>query len=228
MHFEDFNWMGIEKYLEKDTRVILVLGACEQHGYLSLLTDVKIPVALAEAASDESGVVIAPTLNFGCSPYFLDFPGTISLRLETYLNVVGDVLRSLYGAGFRQVLILNGHGGNTPVKTYLVELVNELPDLDLRWYAWWTSETVASICEKYDLIGEHASWMEAFDFTVVTDMPEDEKPQVDTKNAILGKAANRTVYGDGMFGGTYQTDPAVMQEMFDACLADILSLVNFD
>ncbi len=56
MQFEDFNWMGIEDYLKQDNRVILVLGACEQHGYLSLMTDTKIPLALAEAASDATGV----------------------------------------------------------------------------------------------------------------------------------------------------------------------------
>jgi creatinine amidohydrolase len=228
MHFDDFNWMGIESYLQEDDRVILVLGACEQHGYLSLLTDVKIPMALAEAASEASGVIVAPPLNFGCSPYFLDYPGTISLRLETYLNAVGDILRSLYGAGFRRVLILNGHGGNTPVKTHLVELANELPDLDLRWYAWWTTAAVATICEKYDLIDEHASWMEAFDFTIISELPDGEKPLVDTKNAVLGKAATRAAYGDGMFGGTYQADPAIMQEMFEACLADVLSLLEFE
>ena len=51
MQFEERNWMQVEEYLKNDDRVILVLGACEQHGYLSLMTDVKIPMALAEAAS---------------------------------------------------------------------------------------------------------------------------------------------------------------------------------
>lgn len=83
MNFADKNWMHVEKYLETDRRVILVLGACEQHGYLSLMTDTKIPNALAEAASVKSGVLVAPSVNFGCSPYFLDYPGTISLRLHT-------------------------------------------------------------------------------------------------------------------------------------------------
>ena len=140
MRFEDTNWMGVEDYLKKDDRVILVLGACEQHGYLSLLTDAKIPLALGEAASEASGVLLAPPLNFGCSPYFLSYPGTISLRLHTYLDVVEDILRSLYGVGFRKLLILNGHGGNTPVRDHLVELANELPDLQMRWYAWWTRD----------------------------------------------------------------------------------------
>jgi creatinine amidohydrolase len=50
MRLEDLNWMDVEKYLAQDDRLILVLGACEQHAYLSLLTDIKIPLALADSA----------------------------------------------------------------------------------------------------------------------------------------------------------------------------------
>jgi len=228
MHFADRNWMQVETYLKNDNRVMMVLGACEQHGYLSLLTDSKIPLALAEAASAKSGVMLAPPLHFGCSPNFLDYPGTISLRLETYLNLVEDILRSLYGAGFRKVIILNGHGGNTPVKTHLVELANQLPDLRLRWYAWWTSETVKTITEKYHLTSQHANWLEAFEFTKVEALPKQPKAYPNAGEDILGKAATREIYGDGSFGGEYEVDPEIMQEMFAACLEDVVTLLRFD
>ena len=228
MHFADKNWMGVEEYLKQDQRVMLVLGACEQHGALSLLTDVRIPAALAQAASQRSGVLIAPPVNFGCSPYFLDYPGTISLKLHTYLNLVEDILRSLYGTGFRKCLILNGHGGNTAVRTHLVELVNELPDLQLRWYAWWTTKTVDEIARKHNLDPQHANWLEAFDFTTVSNLPEKAKPVPKIPRDILDKSATRKVYGDGSFGGRYQANQEVMQEMFDACLEDILDLLAFE
>lgn len=228
MFFENHNWMQVEDYLKTDDRVILVLGACEQHGHLSLMTDVKIPMALGEAATKQSGVLLAPSLNFGCSPYFLNYPGTISLRLHTYLDVVEDILRSLYGAGFRRVLILNGHGGNLPVKTHLVELLNQLPDLHLRWYDWWMTDTVAQIARRHDLTPEHGNWLEAFDFTIVTGLPDDVKPLPKVSKAILDKAATRETYQDGAFGGAYQADPAIMDELFAACLSDVIKLLNFD
>jgi creatinine amidohydrolase len=228
MQFEDFNWMGIEKYLKQDDRVILVLGACEQHGYLSLMTDTKIPMALAEAASDATGVIVAPPVNFGSSPYFLSYPGTISLRLHTYLDLVEDILRSLYGAGFRKVMILNGHGGNTPVRDHIVEILNDIPDLKIRWYAWWTRKAVSEISKEHGLINQHANWEEAFDFTIVSEMPEEDKPVPETNGAILDKQATREVYGDGMFGGAYKADPAIMQEIFDACLAEIVERLKFE
>lgn len=227
MHFENHNWMQVEDYLKAEDRVMLVLGACEQHGYLSLLTDVKIPLALANEAAQQSGVLVAPPVNFGCSPYFLDYPGTISLRLHTYLDLVEDILRSLYGVGFRRVLILNGHGGNLPVKTNLVELLNRLPDLHLRWYDWWLTPGVARIAQKYDLVPEHGNWLEAFPFTTVAELPHNTKPILHNGPAILGQAETRQAYGDGAFGGAYQAAPEVMDELLEACLADVMTLLTF-
>jgi len=51
VRFDELNWMDVERYLESDDRLMIVLGACEQHAYLSLATDVKVPLALADAAS---------------------------------------------------------------------------------------------------------------------------------------------------------------------------------
>ena len=51
MRLEDLNWMDVEKYLQREDRLMLVTGSTEQHAYLSLLTDIKIPLALADAAS---------------------------------------------------------------------------------------------------------------------------------------------------------------------------------
>src|SRR5664279_2864941 len=102
MRIEDLNWMDVESYLQHDDRLIIVLGACEEHGYLSLLTDVRIPLALADSASQKTGVLVAPPLNFGVSPYFRSYPGTISLRVSTFLDVVEDLVRSVHGAGFRR------------------------------------------------------------------------------------------------------------------------------
>ncbi|MER3458377.1 MAG: creatininase, partial [Chloroflexota bacterium] len=66
MRLEDLNWMDVESYLKQDDRIILVTGACEQHGYLSLLTDIRIPWAIATAVGEREGVLVAPPLNFGC------------------------------------------------------------------------------------------------------------------------------------------------------------------
>ena len=166
MRFEELNWFDIEKYLQGDDRLMLVIGACEQHGYLSQTTDVLIPQALADAASQQTGILVAPSVNFGSSPYFLDYPGTLSLRLSTLMDFVEDILRSAHGQGFRRILVLNGHGGNDGVRSRLFDLANQLPGLRLAWYAWWQSHSVQAIAEKHELKPAHANWLEAFPFTI--------------------------------------------------------------
>ncbi len=227
MRFEELNWFDIEKYLQGDDRLMLVIGACEQHGYLSQTTDVLIPQALADAASQQTGVLVAPSVNFGSSPYFLDYPGTLSLRLSTLMDLVEDILRSAHRQGFRRILVLNGHGGNDGVRSRLFDLANQLPGLRLAWYAWWQSHSVQAIAEKHELKPAHANWLEAFPFTIVSDLPAGEKvpPHID---GILGAKEARLSYGDGMFGGAYQADPAIMDEIFSTAVADLIQLLKFE
>jgi creatinine amidohydrolase len=228
MRIEELSWMDVEAYLTHDDRLILVVGACEQHGYLSLLSDVKIPLALADAASQKTGVLVAPPVNFGSSPYFLTYPGTFSLRLSTLMDAVEDIVRSAYGQGFTRILILNGHGGNTGLKTRLTELTNVLPGLKMQWYAWWLAHSVAEVALRHEIKPSHANWLEAFPFTIVGDLPEGEKTPPNVPSDILDAASARTVYGDGSFGGKYKVAEETMQEVFDASLQDILQILKFE
>ncbi len=227
MRFEDLNWMDVENYLAQDDRVILVLGACEQHGYLSLLTDSRIPQALADVASQQSGVPVAPVLNFGVSPYFLSYPGTISLRSTTYLALIEDILRSLYGSGFRRFLVMNGHGGNEVVEHRLVELANELSGLKLVLFSWWDSPVVVEVAKQFNLSPTHANWLEAFSFTRVAPLPAGEKPEVHAPG-LANAAQTRALYGDGVFGGHYQAPPEVMDTLFAALLTEALDLLRLE
>ena len=227
MRIEELNWFDVEEYLKREDRLILVLGACEQHGFLSLLTDVKIPVALADAASQKTGALVAPPLNFGCSPYFLAYPGTFSLRTSTLLDVVEDLVRSAYRQGFRRILVLNGHGGNEAGRARLYEVTNDFPDLHLAWYAWWSAHSVEEVARKYQLKPTHANWLEAFPFTQVSDLPQKEKipPRIP---GLMNADQARQVYGDGSFGGPYQASETVMQDIFQAALEDVLQLLKFE
>ncbi len=109
MLVEDLNWRDVERYLEQDDRIILVTGACEQHAYLSLLADVREPMAIATAAAEREHVLVAPPLNYGVSSYFNAYPGTIGLSVETHNRVIGEIVTDLHRQGFKRVLVLNGH-----------------------------------------------------------------------------------------------------------------------
>jgi len=228
MRLEDLNWMDVERYLEQEDRLMLVLGATEQHGYLSLLTDIKIPLALADSASQATGVLVAPPLNFGASPYFLAYPGTFSLRISTLMAAVEDLVRSAARAGFRRILVLNGHGGNAPARGYLAELAEGLPGVRLQWYDWWLSHSIEAVARKHNLKPSHANWLEAFSFTVVSDdMPVEPKVPPKAPGILDAKTA-REIYGDGSFGGPYRVDEPIMHELFAAALEDIVQLLKFE
>lgn len=228
MRIEDLNWMDVEEYRKHDDRLMLVVGSCEQHGYLSLLSDVKIPLALADAASQQTDVLVAPPLNYGASPYFLAYPGSLSLPLSTLMDAVEDILRSAYAQGFLRILVLNGHGGNTGLKLRLGELVNQLEGLQVQWYAWWLANSVEEIAVKHAIKPAHANWLEAFPFTTVSELPEREKQPPRVPSDIMNASTTRKVFGDGSFGGNYQVAPEIIQEIFSACLADILQMLKFE
>ena len=227
MRLDDLNWFDIEGYLKTDDRLIFVIGACEQHGYLSLLSDVRIPLALADAASQQAGVLVAPPVNYGISPYFLQYPGSFSLRLSTLADLVEDLIRSAYGQGFRRFLFLNGHGGNDPIRARLYELANQLPGMRLAWYAWWQAHSVEAVATSHGLKSYHAGWIEAFPFNIVADLPPGDKTPPYIPGLVDSQTA-RQLYGDGVFGGPYQVSGEILDEVFHAALLDILQLLRFD
>jgi creatinine amidohydrolase len=208
--------------------LLVVTGATEQHGYLSLLTDIKIPLAMADSASQATGVLVAPPLNFGVSTYFMAYPGTLSLRASTLMAAVEDIVRSAYMHGFKRILILNGHGGNSPARSHLHEVNNDLPDLKLNWYDWWLSHSVEAVAIKHDIKPAHANWLEAFPFTTVGELLQGDKTPPTVPSAIMDARTAREVYGDGSFGGPYRASDDIMHEIFAAALEDILQLLNFD
>ncbi|MCX6053588.1 MAG: creatininase family protein [Chloroflexi bacterium] len=225
MRLAELTWMEIESYLQKDNRLLIVLGATEQHGYISVGADVKIPLAIADAASQQAGVLVAPPLNFGCSSYFTDYPGTISLRVKTLIDIVEDMVRSVHHQGFKKLVVVNGHGGNKPAKVALGELANELKDLELSWFDWWESPNVTAVAAKHGLRGYHASWLEAFPFIRTANMPQGEKPPFETSR-ILSSSDVKKAIGDGVYGGPYKVEDTIMGEVFGAALKDVLLLLQ--
>ena len=128
MRIADMNWMQVEAYLAADDRCVLPIGSTEQHAQLSLCVDAILAERVAVEAAEPLGVPVFPAMPFGLAPYFLAFPGTISLQVETLLAVVRDLVASVHRAGFRRVLIVNGHGGNMPVGALAQELMAGAPE----------------------------------------------------------------------------------------------------
>src|SRR3954465_15558873 len=96
MRIAEMNWMMVEEYLERDDRCVLPLGSTEQHAYLSLSVDSILAERIAVEAAEPLGVPVFPVLAYGITPYFRAFPGSITLRIDTHLSVVRDILDSIH------------------------------------------------------------------------------------------------------------------------------------
>lgn len=156
----ELSWEEIHEYLTHDDRIILPLGSTEEHGrHLGLGTDAIEAEAIARGVGELTGVVVAPVLNYGMALSQMGFAGTVSLRPTTLIAVLEDIFRSLYRHGFRRVLVVNGHGGNTASLNSAVQMVTQDLDLRVKTFEWWTDqESYRIVIEMLgEQIGSHAS-----------------------------------------------------------------------
>jgi creatinine amidohydrolase len=223
------NWRNVEAYLEKDDRAVLPLGSTEQHADLSLSVDSILSESVAVEAAAPLGIPVFPTLPYGFTPAFLDYPGTVSIRLNTYLGLVRDILDSLYGHGFHRILIVNGHGGNQPVGSLASEWMADHAGTAVKFHNWWNAPQTFAKVQSIDKVASHASWMENFPRTRLpgVEQPSQMKPMVDfARLRLLGPKAVRELLGDGNFGGYYERPDADMQAIWDVAVAETRSMME--
>jgi creatinine amidohydrolase len=85
-----------------------------------------------------------------------------------------------------------------------------------------------AIAERIGIPDQHASWAESFPFTRTTKViPEGAKAVIPHGDELLGTSTVRKLIDDGNYGGPYQVDDAIMDEIFDACVAEVLELIEF-
>ena len=140
--FTELNWQQIDKLDRDKTIFLLPTGAIEQHGpHLPVDTDIFNSNALVEsvAASFKSNVIALPPIWWGTSPHHKGYPGTISLRLETFHHLLTDIFSSLTAHGFYRFLVLNGHGGNAGILTASTADLSETLGVSIPTYSYWQS-----------------------------------------------------------------------------------------
>ena len=213
MRIADMNWMQVGEYLQTDDRCVLPVGSTEQHAQLSLCVDAILSERVAVEAAEPLGVPVYPAMPFGLAPYFQAFPGSMSLRVETLLAVFRDLVDSVYRSGFRRILIVNGHGGNSPVSALAKELMLERPEMSIKYHPWWAGPKFTAALERIDPVGSHASWIENFPWTRLESAPAPEGVKALVDYARLDASnpeAVRELIGDGNFGGAWQKPDDIM------------------
>ena len=162
MRYGNCRWVDIQATDKDQVVVVVPTGALEQHGrHLPLLTDTILVTEVAERVEKKLSdqVLLVPTLWLGASDHHLDFPGTLSLPGTLYAEMIKHVLQCCVGAGFRRIMFLNGHGGNTaPGTVAITEMANSREDCDavlVGWTGYWQGPAFAP--EKHGMETPHAS-----------------------------------------------------------------------
>ena len=106
---ELLNWIEAEQWFADNPVVVIPLGAAaKEHGpHLPLNNDALIAGWLADEVMRQLPVVVAPLINASFYPAFVDYPGSISLRLETARDLIFDTCNSLAGFGLSRFYVLN-------------------------------------------------------------------------------------------------------------------------
>ncbi len=157
----------IEELAKANAVVIIPVGSTEQHGnHLPVNVDISCCYAIAQRAAqsiNEFPVLVLPPIWMGFSPQHMIFPGAITLKHHTFVEVLTQVAASVHAHGFKKILILNGHGGNAGIVNSLCLKLTHEDGIPTATYTYWqmppVTEEMKRISQTDEGIG-HAGEME--------------------------------------------------------------------
>ncbi|HUN11327.1 MAG TPA: creatininase family protein [Rhabdaerophilum sp.] len=229
MRVADMNWMQLRDRATVDDRAVLPLGSVEQHAYLSLAVDAILSEKVALDAVGDLGIPVFPVQAYGFTPNFVDFPGSITLRLSTYIALITDLLDGITRAGFRRITIVNGHGGNTPAHGAVLEWLDGHRGCQVKWHNWWNAPKTLAKVQAIDPVASHASWMENFPWTRLpgVPMPDVQKPMLDlARFPQFDPGTKAKMLGDGNYGGFYQRADAEMLAIWQVATEETRQIIT--
>jgi creatinine amidohydrolase len=134
----ELSWEQVKELLNETDIVLVPVGSLEQHGpHLPLGTDSIIASEVARKAAEKAKVAVTPVIPFGFSIEHMSFPGTISLEPETLLLIVKNISVSLVSHGFKKIVFINAHGGNTGILTTAIQLIKNETNIFVALVSVW-------------------------------------------------------------------------------------------
>ncbi len=214
-------WQEVGELVPARIATVLVpLGSLEPHGVIPNGTDNLAPEAMARAVAERVNALIAPTLNYGMTAAMKAFPGTVTIPEEAYGPFAEAILCNLAAQKFRNIIVLNGHGGNTAVLNAVATKVANTAKVRILVVNWWTlADDITKSVFKQN--GGHAgnnetAYIQAFLPRHIH--PERYKPEMASPNPPAGAFMAVPVTSSiGLYekGQGYPTfDPAQAKEYF--------------
>lgn len=229
MRIAEMNWMQVRDHVRNDDRAVLPIGSTEQHAYLSLAVDAILSERVAVESAAPLAVPVFPVINYGLTPNFVEYPGTVTLKMSTLCAVVTDVLDGIVRSGFKRIVIVNGHGGNSPAHGAVLEWLDRNRGAQVKWHNWWSAPKTMAKVQEIDKVASHASWMENFPWTRLPNiaMPVTQKPMMDLgRFQQLDPVRKKELLGDGNYGGLYQRSDEDMNAIWAVAIAETRALIS--
>ena len=167
------NWMEFKEVVpSKIKTVILPTGTLEPHGVVNNGADNTAPTALARSIARRTNAMIAPTLPYGITGSMEAYPGAFQISEAAYRPFVKQILEGLAKNGFRNIIIMNGHGGGQTAVLQAVAaevaVERKVRTLVINWWSFASEETR----EVFGEDGGHAglnetAFIQAIDSTLV-------------------------------------------------------------
>jgi creatinine amidohydrolase len=229
MRISELNWMQVRDHVARNDIAVLPIGSTEQHAFLSLCVDSILSERIAVEAAQALEVPVFPVINYGLTPGFVDYPGTVTLSLGTLCAIVTEVLDGIVRTGFKRIVIVNGHGGNSPAHGAVLQWLDRNRGVQVKWHNWWNAPRTWAKVNEIDALASHASWMENFPWTRLPDasMPDARKPMMDiARFQQLDPAGKKELLGDGNFGGAYQRSDDDVMALWQVAVAETRELIR--
>jgi creatinine amidohydrolase len=157
----DVNWMELKDVVPaKINTVIVPTGTLEPHGVINNGADITAPVAIAREIAPRVNAMVAPVIPYGMTGSMDAYAGSFSISEAAYRGYVHDVLAGLAKNGFRNLIIVNGHGGpqTAALNAVAAEVGREarVRTLVINWWSYASDVTL----EVFKEDGGHAGWNE--------------------------------------------------------------------
>ena len=158
---ERINWMEFQEWIpNKIDTVLLPTGTLEAHGVANNGADNTAPFAISKTIATRTNAMIAPTLAYGMTGSLAAYPGSFKMSEQVYKPFVKEILQGLVKNKFKNIVIINGHGGGQTdvLKEVAAEIANEhgVRTLVINWWSFADDITQEVFKEN----GGHAAWNE--------------------------------------------------------------------
>ncbi|GAC1659341.1 MAG: creatininase family protein [Vulcanimicrobiaceae bacterium] len=150
-HYGEMTWPEIGEAAAAGKLAVVPIATIEDHGpHLPVDTDLRLCAEVCEAAVSKASdrAVLVPPINHGYSPHHMDFPGAITIGAHTLIDYGLDVCRSLAHHGFKRILIVNGHGSNTPFIDIIARLTVVETGVLAAAVNYWAAPGVRDVAES--------------------------------------------------------------------------------